>query len=402
MKGHANLIISYLVFVSLNVDIGRGLLASAFRATHTQQEQRWQRRARKASLLPSTRSSEVAFICSDVDGTLLTPNHECTKRTVSAVLEAMDGCGVGFAACTGRGRAGAYAVLGPILGHRLKRENTAGVFLNGVLVYGPGGVLVSESRVAPEVVSLVADFVEYHRTKRVDYHRPTNHRDDAENDGGDRFERSGLNISLVAFSFDRILCEKHDEWTDLIVKYKEPRPEAVVTSWHHTAKQQAANNDGEGVPLHKLIILGHPDQLERLRPLLADHISSKLGDDAAELTQAVPTMLEILPKGCSKGAGVEALLDYLSIDPSTVFAIGDAENDIGMLKLCGVSVAMGNAAPAVKAAASSSTPKEPIAARAMEQPQQLQQGQQHVIERLVTLCNSNDGAALAIERHVIS
>ncbi|KAJ7520296.1 hypothetical protein O6H91_20G077400 [Diphasiastrum complanatum] len=64
----------------------------------------------------------------------------------------------------------------------------------------------------------------------------------------------------------------------------------------------------------------------------------------ATVTQALPEMLEILPRGASKGAGVKMLLDELRISPNEVMAIGDGENDIEMLKLVGLGVVMGNGA----------------------------------------------------------
>jgi hydroxymethylpyrimidine pyrophosphatase-like HAD family hydrolase len=60
-------------------------------------------------------------------------------------------------------------------------------------------------------------------------------------------------------------------------------------------------------------------------------------------------MLEVLPKGCSKAQGVTELCKLLGIDPSTqLLAMGDAENDIGMLRLAAIGVAVGNAIPMVK------------------------------------------------------
>ena len=48
-------------------------------------------------------------------------------------------------------------------------------------------------------------------------------------------------------------------------------------------------------------------------------------------------MIEILPTGCSKGAGVAALLAELGIPPERVMAIGDGENDVEMLRLAGAT-----------------------------------------------------------------
>lgn len=53
----------------------------------------------------------------------------------------------------------------------------------------------------------------------------------------------------------------------------------------------------------------------------------------------------------SKGNGLAALCDILHIPVTDVLAIGDNQNDISMLQLAGISVAMGNAEADVKAVA---------------------------------------------------
>lgn len=56
----------------------------------------------------------------------------------------------------------------------------------------------------------------------------------------------------------------------------------------------------------------------------------------ASITSALEGMLEVLPQGASKGAGLQVVLDKLGIAPENVLAMGDAENDVEMLKLAGV------------------------------------------------------------------
>ena len=86
-------------------------------------------------LLPDP--STLRVICSDVDGTLLTPSHVTTERTAAAVLRSMDRA-EHFCCATGRGRSGAYMALGRV-GDQLRARGAPGVFLNGLIAYGPGG-----------------------------------------------------------------------------------------------------------------------------------------------------------------------------------------------------------------------------------------------------------------------
>lgn len=49
----------------------------------------------------------------------------------------------------------------------------------------------------------------------------------------------------------------------------------------------------------------------------------------AELLQAVPTMLEVVPAGVNKWAGLRVLLDHLGLEAEQMMAIGDGGNDAG-------------------------------------------------------------------------
>ena len=56
----------------------------------------------------------------------------------------------------------------------------------------------------------------------------------------------------------------------------------------------------------------------------------------------------ILPSGIDKASGLRAVLAEMQLAPRTVVAVGDAENDLAFMQLCGCSVAVGNALPTVK------------------------------------------------------
>lgn len=69
------------------------------------------------------------------------------------------------------------------------------------------------------------------------------------------------------------------------------------------------------------------------------------------VTRTHPLLVEITSAGVDKGSSIGRLCEILSIDTQRVIAIGDAENDIPMLRAVGFAVAMGNGTPAVQAAA---------------------------------------------------
>ena len=70
-----------------------------------------------------------------------------------------------------------------------------------------------------------------------------------------------------------------------------------------------------------------------------------------EVCISSPEFLEMLPKGVTKGAGLLRLSSLLSVPLCNMISIGDSENDISMLEIAGVGVAVGNAIDSVKAAA---------------------------------------------------
>ena len=59
-------------------------------------------------------------------------------------------------------------------------------------------------------------------------------------------------------------------------------------------------------------------------------------------------MLELLPPGGSKGSALKTLLSQLKIAPARMMAVGDGENDLEMLQMAGVGVAVANAESMVK------------------------------------------------------
>ena len=59
----------------------------------------------------------------------------------------------------------------------------------------------------------------------------------------------------------------------------------------------------------------------------------------------------LLPAGVDKSLGLKSALAALQLDARFIIGVGDAENDHAFLQLCGLSVAVSNAIPALKAEA---------------------------------------------------
>lgn len=114
----------------------------------------------------------------------------------------------------------------------------------------------------------------------------------------------------------------------------------------------------------KLLLVAEEDNILKVERELKELCGS-----AVHLTRSKPTFLEILHPVVSKGNALAHLAGMLGFGRQEVMAIGDGCNDIEMLEYAGVSVAMGNAHPYVKAQAD-----------------------------FVTASNEEDGAAKAIER----
>jgi hydroxymethylpyrimidine pyrophosphatase-like HAD family hydrolase len=56
----------------------------------------------------------------------------------------------------------------------------------------------------------------------------------------------------------------------------------------------------------------------------------------------------ILPAGTTKGTGLAAALEDMQLSPGGVVGVGDAENDLAMLSVCGFAVSVANGLESVK------------------------------------------------------
>nr|GMD87158.1 endoribonuclease YBEY, chloroplastic [Ipomoea batatas] len=145
-------------------------------------------------------------------------------------------------------------------------------------------------------------------------------------------------VPLIAFSEDRCLTLfDHPSVESLHTIYYEPKAEIIPS-----VEQLLA-----GVEIQKMIFL---DTAEGVASTLRPYWMEATGEYAS-VVQAVPDMLEIVPSGTSKGKGVQMLLDHLGVSPNEIMAIGDGENDMEMLELASLGVALSNGSEKAKAVA---------------------------------------------------
>ena len=122
----------------------------------------------------------------------------------------------------------------------------------------------------------------------------------------------------------------------------------------------------ENLPPHptKLLMTGDPTITAMAEEELLEIVGSKM-----DVFRSAPFFIELVPKGIDKAQSLIRLLNHINLTPKDMIAFGDGYNDLSMLKLAGMGVAMANAVPEVRAEAD-----------------------------YITLSNEEDGVATAIEK----
>lgn len=250
------------------------------------------------------------YIFCDMDGTLLNSKTQLTPTNANALKEAISR-GVKVVIATGKTRPAAISALKAfdLTGKDgVVSEFSPGVFVQGLLVYGRQGKEI------------------FRRNLDTDFCRQV------------FLYSKEQGIPLIAFCEDRCLTLfEHPLVDSLHTIYHEPKAEIIPSVDLLVSDAQ----------IQKLIFL---DTAEGVASTLRPYWSEATGD-YADVVQAVPDMLEIVPVGTSKGSGVRKLLDHLGVSAQEIMAIGDGENDVEMLELASFGVALSNGSDKAKAVA---------------------------------------------------
>ncbi len=95
-------------------------------------------------------------------------------------------------------------------------------------------------------------------------------------------------------------------------------------------------------PPIKIMIIGMREKLDELRDRILKYMPN------LSLTNSEINYLEVLAKNASKGNMLKMLTNKLGIKLEEVIAVGDKDNDISMIEVAGVGVAVENASPKLK------------------------------------------------------
>jgi len=242
----------------------------------------------------------IKLVAIDLDGTLLTSAKQVSERTVRA-LRCLPGAGV-------------KVVIASARPPRSVRQIYRGLGLDTLQVNYNGALIWDELN------------------RRAIFHRPMSGHLVREIITSARalFDRVLVSCEVM----DRLFTDRDDQsYTTETGKIFKPDAICPVDDFCHR-------------PITKLMLLGDPKMLVQLLPALEAKYSKLV-----TILHADDDLLQIMDKGVSKAIALKKVAESYRIEPSQIMAIGDAPNDVGMLQLAGVAIAMDNAHPIVKAEA---------------------------------------------------
>lgn len=241
------------------------------------------------------------LICSDVDSTLVDDFKRLSTKNREAVRKAVLEEGIHFAIISGRSA--------PSVRSYMEEIGVEGVVpsLGGCLIEDWNGNVIEENCIDGDLCTQINGLVK--------------------------------SMGCVCFAY------LHDDWYIDPGHYDWVKSEAdatetigVVTDLNGLFKRISPNK-----------LLGvHRDEV--MVKHLMEAVAERFGD-SVDCFMSSPMYLEIVPKGVNKGTAVDALCRYYGIERGNVMAIGDYYNDIDMLRIVGVPVAVNNAPDDIKALA---------------------------------------------------
>lgn len=241
-------------------------------------------------------SPAIKLVAIDLDGTLLNDSKQVSDKTARA-LSCLPARGVPVVIASARPPRSVRHV------YQALKLDTWQINYNGAMIW-------DEPR------------------REVVFHRPME---------GDRVRR--IIDHARSLSADVLVsCEVQDRWyTDAFEqKYTTEtgrlfRPDRIIPIAQMCAE-----------PVTKLMLLGDPQAIDRMTPVLEE------AHPDVSVIHSDPDLIQVMDRTASKAAALSRVAKHYRVQMDRVMAIGDAINDLPMLRAVGVAVAMDNAHPAVK------------------------------------------------------
>ena len=265
-------------------------------------------------------TTKISAIVSDVDGTLVTNDKQLTDRTRAAVA-AIRKAGIPFSVISSRPPRGMASLM-----KALGVDRPSAGFNGGVIV-APDLQALQQRLVSPDSARRAIDFL------------------------------AGRGIDTWLFSGqDWLLQNAGGPYVD---------HETRTVGFPPIAVGEFGKALGTAAK-----IVGVSDKHDFLKECEIE--LARLLGSAATVVRSQLYYLDITDRLANKGAGLLELANLLGVPPAEIAVIGDGSNDVTMFEQSGLSIAMGNAQPAVKEKAD-----------------------------FVTASNGEEGFAMAIERFIL-
>ena len=271
----------------------------------------------------------VRLIALDLDGTVLTDEKTVTPRTAKAIATAAER-GITVVPVTGRPMSGLPEDLLKICGIKYVISS------NGALTEDISSAAVSGFSGKPGACAGVTGG----RTVRSEFLS----RDTVEKIV-ELCVSHGATFNIFIDGLGYCLPQSYH---DLITRFTGKPLDDYVKKSRRMTEDLDALLESSGSRVENIWIKAK-DQAER------DRLSSQIKALGARTVLTAATDVEVGSPQADKGLALNALAKALGIPRSQILAIGDNDNDLGMLREAGTAVAMGNATAAVKAMASYTT-----------------------------------------------
>jgi hypothetical protein len=252
-----------------------------------------------------------------MDGTLLPTMGQQISPRAALALKAAQEAGITVAIATGR----RVAYAAPLLDGLGLRADTPLIASNGAVIRTLGGEAIYRSQLEARVARGLCGLL-----------RP---------------------FGAVVFTFDRpgrgeLVVEDLGQAQGRIALWVEANRKAIEV----VKPLERALQDGED-PIQGMAAGNLARMREAEQAVRASEWSGSCDCVRTEYPERDLSILDLLPKGVSKGWALDKLAARLGVDRRETMAIGDNWNDVEMLEWAGQGVVMGNAAAELRAMAKS-------------------------------------------------